>query len=841
MRYALARSWRDVAFGFGFALALLTGGGGAEGLALNGIIAGFGAILLGTLVADHLSNARPLPGSAIAPVVAITFVLLVVLFQIIPLPATVWQRLPGRETMAAALSQVGALGTARPISIDPAATIAWATALLMPAAVLLHLTRTPPATLRIFYAILIACAALSGLVGALQLALGHPDILALYDGPTRGAASGLFANTNHQALLMVVAVMALATFPRPAQVRREPPASTTALLWGGIGFFALMVIASGSRAGLLMLAGTLPIAMLLRLRSATAAPWITAVGLAGALIGALFLLYPGTNTLAVRESFSVTHDLRAAYLPDLLLTLWQYWPTGSGLGTFTTAFPPNENLDVVTSAFLNHAHDDFLEALIEGGLAGAVAVLLAIGAVGVFAGKRLIAPSADRRLVAGAALILLACCVHSLVDYPMRTATIATVAAFAAGVIFQGPTPIGSGKPRGATAWAYAAIVLVCALVGFEAVRLNLIASALRAGRADEAAALGSHDALVLAAEVDRLLAAGRQKPAERLAAQAVARQPMNPAAVTLLARTEEALAKPTAGIWQVATRLGWRDPSTQYWAVRYALRGKQPEIAVLRADALLRTSKASPQLMRGLRIAANDGAFRSALVDRLSLEPSWQAKFFAVAPGSSVDELNGVFATVAQQAGTGSSPGIEARPLIATLIANRQFEAAARLYRLLHEGKPADDLVPDAQFAKAPDDYTRSTMFDWRLLGGPTVSVSVDPSAPSRLVIENAGERTKTASDLHLPLAQGRYELEYRFRADQDDAALVRLSCLQPFTRLAERRVQAAPSFAIERIPVELTKPCSMARLEIVSLVSERAAPIEFDEISIRPLSLTR
>ena len=130
-------------------------------------------------------------------------------------------------------------------------------------------------------------------------------------------------------------------------------------------------------------------------------------------------------------------DARATSLPDILYTLQQYWPWGSGFGTFAPVFMANEDLDLVQAAYLNHAHNDFLELLVEGGLPGVIVVAtILIAIVWRFIMLVRTGPDIERApgLAAFAMLVLLAA--HSLVDYPARSDAIAAIAGVALGLLF---------------------------------------------------------------------------------------------------------------------------------------------------------------------------------------------------------------------------------------------------------------------------------------------------------------------------------------------------------------------------------------------------------------------
>jgi len=118
---------------------------------------------------------------------------------------------------------------------------------------------------------------------------------------------------------------------------------------------------------------------------------------------------------------------------DTRFAIAQYWPFGSGLGTFVRAILPAERLEIIDPAFPNRAHNDFLELAVEGGvfglaIAGIVALLLAWGFIRTWrSGYR------ERAITGLAMLVIIG--LHSIVDYPLRNMAIATLAGAAAGFL----------------------------------------------------------------------------------------------------------------------------------------------------------------------------------------------------------------------------------------------------------------------------------------------------------------------------------------------------------------------------------------------------------------------
>jgi O-antigen ligase len=104
------------------------------------------------------------------------------------------------------------------------------------------------------------------------------------------------------------------------------------------------------------------------------------------------------------------------------------WLLGSGIGSFRRLYPQYEDQAAVTTTFVNHAHNDYLEILLETGIPGLLTLLLFLlwwaGRAVRVARMRAIFPCAWAAVIGSAALLL-----HSLVDYPLRTAALAAIMA----------------------------------------------------------------------------------------------------------------------------------------------------------------------------------------------------------------------------------------------------------------------------------------------------------------------------------------------------------------------------------------------------------------------------
>ena len=367
------------------------------------------------------------------------------LVQLLPLPGALSAGLPGRELATAIRAEVGATGP-WPISLDPDRTVIAALSLVPGIAMFAATLRCGEQWRRRFIFAWIAVALVSVMVGALQVA-SSGSAAQIYDTLHRDAAIGFFANRNHQSvfllsvLLMFVAALVLGTQSRtrPAMLLR---AGLVILLVAGL-------FITRSRAGLLLLVIAVPALILFagRGRLAWRPSWpVTAAAFAIlAAVGAFIAFNPVAR--AVLSRFSSLDDSRLIYWPDVVYTLGQVWPVGSGFGTFQALFATQERIGTIDEFYLNHAHNEYLELAIEGGI---VAVLL-IAVFLVMLALRIRAVSGwngdARRLAVAGAIAICAVLLHSLVDYPLRAITMTAMFGFSAGLLFRPAARLSDAEP----------------------------------------------------------------------------------------------------------------------------------------------------------------------------------------------------------------------------------------------------------------------------------------------------------------------------------------------------------------------------------------------------------
>ena len=253
--------------------------------------------------------------------------------------------------------------------------------------------------------------------------------------PTRsGRPFGPFVNPDHYAAFIEL-ILPLALFEAVASRRH------TWLYAAMAGVFYASVVASASRAGLLLVTIELLVIPLIAFRAAR--PGTSRKVLAGA--AAMTLICGGVATAVVgwdpllrrlhdQDPFRYRRELFVSTLQMIRERPW----TGFGMGTFETVYPGYAGFD--TGERIDHAHNDWAEWTAEGGLP-----LLAILVIPVI----FTLPRALRHPWAlGAHVVLL----HSLVDFPLHIPALASLVI----VLLSALCAAAVGRPSPDTITVYA-------------------------------------------------------------------------------------------------------------------------------------------------------------------------------------------------------------------------------------------------------------------------------------------------------------------------------------------------------------------------------------------------
>jgi O-antigen ligase len=416
---------------FIFAAALLVvaialGGGGSDFPVGSMAAQLLGLLLLGRLL---LSSRSALRWHAARPEFYLGICIAgLVLLQLIPLPPEIWRSLPGRD-LAADISDFTGTGSFwRPISLDPEASVYSALSLIPAAAIFLAAVTADAKQRQGLAYMVVGMALISGLLAMLQTA---GAIEPLYETAHDKYAVGLFSNRNHQAdLLLAGLILSVGVAAAGEQSRNSVvPAYVITLLLGAA------VVATASRTGFALLAlsalGSLLIVLSASARRKLLAARTLIYGLP--LLGLVWLArnHPLMERLLVR--FQSDDDLRFVIWSNSIDAIAAYFPVGSGLGTFSLVYPQVEDLDDISAGWINAAHNDALELVVETGLVGGA--LIAAFLLVFFrraSDLRKFTKNALERAACLAAFILI---LHSLVDYPLRTTSLLTVFGFLLGLM----------------------------------------------------------------------------------------------------------------------------------------------------------------------------------------------------------------------------------------------------------------------------------------------------------------------------------------------------------------------------------------------------------------------
>lgn len=382
---------------------------------------------------------EPLGGAAKSLLLLAILTLLLFLVQLVPLPPGIWTALPGREPVAAGYATLGYPLPWLPLSVAPYETLATALTLLPPLAVLLAILR-----LRAYEESWLAGALLGGtllgvLLGAIQTAGGRSPGAwwYLYDYTNSGAV-GFFANSNHMGTLLLAAVPFAVALIASGSLKTSARGGKQARLAAGAAGLLLVLVGLALNRSLAAIALALPVIAFSALVLPGDRRRRRLIFAAGALLTIVAILIftssPIQSELAGTDTASL--QSRSAMWALSWQAIVDSFPAGTGFGTFEQVYRLYEQPATVGPTYINHAHNDYVELLLEGGIAG---LLLLIGFLFWWARQTIavwrspLSSNFARAATVAAGAIL----AHSIVDYPLRTAALAAVFAACIGIMAQ--------------------------------------------------------------------------------------------------------------------------------------------------------------------------------------------------------------------------------------------------------------------------------------------------------------------------------------------------------------------------------------------------------------------
>jgi O-antigen ligase len=374
-------------------------------------------------------------------------VLTLQVLQFLPLASELASRLGAPEGLLA-------LPSWRLSTATPHASLAAALSTL-PALVVVLLAGRLAADARwiLVFAVLVV-GALSLALGFVQLAQGPRSALRFFEVTNTTEAVGFFANRNHFAALMLATMVFAGTWLVALVGAQERDVEDNGLATLAIITAATLVVASlggltlaRSRAGVLLAIPGMLGVMAMALRDTRLQRAVARTSIGGnrlvfvALVGGLALAVGlGLGGLQSRFGVDPLEDARLSNASITLSAITTSLPFGTGLASFVPVFAVAEKTDAIVPAFANRAHNDWLEWILETGVAGGALLLVFIGWYLVVT-ARAWTQRADggERLARAASIVILLLMLHSLVDYPLRTT--AMQAVFAMCCVLLMPVP----------------------------------------------------------------------------------------------------------------------------------------------------------------------------------------------------------------------------------------------------------------------------------------------------------------------------------------------------------------------------------------------------------------
>jgi O-antigen ligase len=255
--------------------------------------------------------------------------------------------------------------------------------------------------------------------GILQYLTSNGKLYWVRTMQNEGLPFGPYVNRNHFAgfaeLIIPVALVPLVL----GKVRRER--LFLVVLFALVPIVALLL--SASRGGIVSFAVQMVVLFLLLLIRRTRSRHVLAGGLV-VLCAVMAVSWIGVKQVLQRfsgiQTMEVTGSKRAAMREDTWRLFLDHPLLGTGLGTLEMVFPPYDSL--YDGKVVNHAHNDYIEALAETGVVGGLCCAWFLGFVLLFSLKGLAALGSSFGSVLNLSG-LIACTgmlVHSLVDFNLH-------------------------------------------------------------------------------------------------------------------------------------------------------------------------------------------------------------------------------------------------------------------------------------------------------------------------------------------------------------------------------------------------------------------------------------
>lgn len=402
-----------------FACLLL--GGSAQGIWANMALQLAGIAIIAWAAVDKSPHALPSPARQLL-LLAVLF-LAIVAIQLVPLPSGVWTGLGPRQHVAEGFAALGLPVPSEPLSLTPAATLDCLLKTIPCLALFCALVRLKAYRPQ-WLAVALVLGTLAGIaLGAIQV--GSSGGWYLYEDTSYGRAVGFFANADHMGTLLLITIPFLAAVIAVGKSANMQRYSALIAVVAGIAIVILIglalngsLVAYGLVLPVIAASALIVIPQRSRLRW-----WIFGFAVLLLIVSTAALETAPIGAGRIGEHASTALQSRKELLSTTSRAARDFLPVGSGLGSFQSVYPLYEHPEDVTTDYVVHAHNDYAEVALELGIPGIIlmALFLAWWAAAVWRAWRSpeAHPFARAASIASAAVL-----VHSLVDFPLRTAAI---------------------------------------------------------------------------------------------------------------------------------------------------------------------------------------------------------------------------------------------------------------------------------------------------------------------------------------------------------------------------------------------------------------------------------
>jgi O-antigen ligase len=335
----------------------------------------------------------------------------------------------------------------RPITLTPDRTWNSLAGMVIPAAVLIGFAKIRPDQRESLVVVLIVICCASAVLGVMQIASGATGPLYLYRRTYEGVPVGFLGNRNHQAVLLALAFPLMQVW---ASAHRGAHKAGRTRFGIGLAIALLLlpvILATGSRAGMVLTLVALAATFIVIPKRPRAAGGPAPTGPQRAIKLLVPLLVLGVVALSLYFGRAVSisrltggdmieDDLRFTFFPQVVEIGRQFFPFGTGFGSFDPVFRNFEPDSALSNLFVNQAHNDLLDLFMTTGAAGLLLLLIFLiwlgrrGFAAFFGASRGSSAAAYARLGFVVVAVLLAA---SLVDYPLRAPLMSAVFTIGCG------------------------------------------------------------------------------------------------------------------------------------------------------------------------------------------------------------------------------------------------------------------------------------------------------------------------------------------------------------------------------------------------------------------------